>query len=131
MPLFDLLEATLDGVFAVDRRQRIVLWNRAAREILGFEPDAVLGRSCYKIIGSVDESGCTICQKRCVTFPKELLVQLGYNRHAEPILFRPVWTDSGLSVPEKGQRIDSDRTLQLIRMLVTEEPAQRSAELLH
>lgn len=77
------------------------------------------------------ESEFTCCEKRCVTFPKELLVQLGYNRHAEPILFRPVWTDSGLSVPEKGQRIDSDRTLQLIRMLVTEEPAQRSADLLH
>ena len=73
----------------------------------------------------------TCCEKRCVTFSKELLVQLGYNRHAEPILFRPVWTHSGLSVPEKGQRIDSDRILRLVRMLVREEQSQPSVDLLH
>lgn len=77
------------------------------------------------------EKEFTCCEKRCATFSEELLVQLGYNRHAEPILFRPVWTDAGLSFPEKGQMIDSDRVGRLVRMVVALESSPRSDDLLH
>ena len=66
--VFDLLAETPDGVFAVDFRQRIAFWNDAARRILGFEPESVLGSPCYDIIGGTDESGCAVCKKECATF---------------------------------------------------------------
>jgi len=63
--LFNVLAETLDGAFAVDRRQRIILWNDAARDILGFESGTVLGRPCHEILGGRDESGCAVCRKGC------------------------------------------------------------------
>jgi len=83
MPVFDLFEATLDGVFAVDRRQRIVFWNRAAREILGYEPDEVLGRHCYEVMRSVDGSGCAICRNRCTTVRASLRGELSPTRDVQ------------------------------------------------
>ncbi len=73
----------------------------------------------------------TCCEKRCVTFSRELLVQLGYTGHAEPILFRPVWAESGLQFPENGQRIDADRIERLIRLSVAESGRRDSTEVLH
>ncbi len=73
----------------------------------------------------------TCCDKRCITFPEEQLVQLGYNRHAEPILFRPVWAESGLLFPEQGQLIEADRLERLVRMSVAETQSQDHADALH
>src|SRR5687768_11823084 len=38
------------------------------------------------------------CEKGCRTFEETLLVQLGYNASAEPILFVPEWGKDGLFV---------------------------------
>lgn len=46
------------------------------------------------------------CEKKCVQFQPDQLVQLGYNGDAEPILFVPELRDEGLYIPETGMRID-------------------------
>jgi PAS domain S-box-containing protein len=56
---------TGDGVVAVDRDQRIVLWNGGAEELLGFKPEGVLGHYCYEVFGGRDESGRIVCQAAC------------------------------------------------------------------
>ena len=43
---YAFLSRTGDGVFVVDGEQRIVLWNDAAKELLGFRAADVLGRHC-------------------------------------------------------------------------------------
>ena len=88
------------------------------------EPLAAEG--LYRVV-----SEFTCCEKRCVTFPQELLVQLGYNRHAEPILFRPVWAQAGLMFPEQGQMIDADRIARLGRVLVAESGSEPAGAVLH
>ncbi|MDH3285022.1 MAG: LuxR C-terminal-related transcriptional regulator [Acidobacteriota bacterium] len=62
---YDFLANTTDGVFAVDRQQRIVLWNHGATTILGHEPAEVLGRKCYRLLRGRDAGGCTICRPDC------------------------------------------------------------------
>jgi hypothetical protein len=62
----------------------------------------------------------TCCAKRCRTYEPELLVQLGYNAEAEPLLFLPEWTDSGLAIPEMGLAIDQDRLRCLAALTVVE-----------
>jgi len=62
----DLIFDTADGVLAVDRDQRIVLWNGGAEALLGFKAEEVLGRHCYEVIGGRDESGRLVCQTNCV-----------------------------------------------------------------
>ena len=49
------------------------------------------------------------CDKECRRFEEHMLVQLGYNGSAEPILFVPELLDKGLGIPTRGFRIDDDR----------------------
>jgi hypothetical protein len=60
----------------------------------------------------------TCCAKQCRTYAPELLVQLGYNSEAQPLLFLPEWTPSGLAIPELGRAIDDDRVACLVRLTV-------------
>lgn len=60
----------------------------------------------------------TCCEKNCRTFPENLLVQLGYNAEAQPLLFIPEWTEKGLSFPEMGTRLDPDRLRRIAPLKV-------------
>jgi hypothetical protein len=58
------------------------------------------------------------CEKRCRRFEPDMLVQLGYNGAAEPILFAPILSDTGLSLPERGARTTDDALQHLRRLHV-------------
>ena len=71
----------------------------------------------------------TCCVKACRTYEPDLLVQLGYNAEAEPLLFLPEWTDSGLAIPDLGVPIDDDRLRCLAPLRVVEsEPLDGPAQ---
>ena len=53
------------------------------------------------------------CDKKCVEFQTDQLVQLGYNGEADPILFVPEIRKEGLAIPESGMRIDRSRISKL------------------
>ncbi len=63
--LFEMLKNTADGAFVIDDDQRIVFWNEAARQMLGYTPEEVMGRSCYEILGGYDDKGRVFCCPRC------------------------------------------------------------------
>ncbi len=63
----------------------------------------------------------TCCADACRTYEEDLLVQLGYNAEAEPLLFVPEWTATGLAIPEMGLRIDDDRLARLAPLKVVED----------
>lgn len=60
------------------------------------------------------------CEKKCRLFEQDLLVQLGYNGEAMPLLFVPEWTASGLAIPETGTQIDTGRLARLAALKVPE-----------
>lgn len=62
----------------------------------------------------------TCCSRDCRTFETDLLVQLGYDGTAKPILFLPEWTVKGLAIPEEGFPLDADRMAKLARLQVVE-----------
>lgn len=62
-----VLEATDDGVFAVDRRQRVVFWSRGAERLLGVPRDRALGRFCYELMVGRDPEGHPFCRRDCPT----------------------------------------------------------------
>jgi hypothetical protein len=64
----------------------------------------------------------TCCDKKCQTFPPELLVQLGYNGNADPILFVPQWGNTGFTIPESGSMLDRNRVFKLIAVQVSTPP---------
>ena len=71
----------------------------------------------------------TCCAKSCRTYEPDLLVQLGYNAAAEPILFVPEWTEAGLALPEQGTPIDADRIARLAPLKVAAPAAPQAHDL--
>lgn len=66
--ILEQLAHTADGVFAVDRHHRIILWNHAAESLLGYAAQEVLGRPCEDVIQGRDCNGQLTCGKQCSQF---------------------------------------------------------------
>lgn len=61
----DLLSKSGEAAFAIDSGDRIVYWNRGCEELLGYEPQKVLGKHCYDVMGGRDEHGNVYCYRNC------------------------------------------------------------------
>ena len=66
--LLEQLAHTGDGVFAVDRHHHIILWNQAAKSLLGYSAQEALGKNCHDIMQGRDANGVLICSKQCSHF---------------------------------------------------------------
>lgn len=86
-------------------------------------PDAASAKQLQPLLAEglyrVEES-FFCCEKKCRTFERDLLVQLGYDGNARPILFVPQWTATGLDLPERGQGVDELRLSKLQWLVVPE-----------
>jgi hypothetical protein len=60
----------------------------------------------------VDES-FHCCEKQCRQFEPDMLLQLGYNAEAEPILFVPELVDGMLAIPAKGWKTSLDAVAKM------------------
>ncbi len=69
MNVVEILEAMNEspyGVYAVDADQRIIHWNPAAEEILGYKSEDVAGLRCYEVCASLAPNGTSpICIEGC------------------------------------------------------------------
>jgi hypothetical protein len=71
------------------------------------------------------------CPEQCRTYEADLLVQLGYDGDAEPLLFVPEWTPGGLALPETGIHIDAARLGCLSALHVDEGDDEDADTTLH
>ncbi|HOK06523.1 MAG TPA: adenylate/guanylate cyclase domain-containing protein [Syntrophales bacterium] len=61
-----VLDSLFDGVYIVDRRRRIVFWNRGAEAITGYGAQEVTGRRCAdNILNHIDGDGNLLCRNLC------------------------------------------------------------------
>jgi PAS domain S-box-containing protein len=63
--ILDRLTNTADGVFAVDPKGTIILWNASAERILGFTAKEVLGKNCCDVVAGRDAFGNRLCHRGC------------------------------------------------------------------
>jgi len=56
---------TADGLFCVDRNQRIVYWSSSAEKVIGMSADEVVGRPCYEVLGAGQPLTHPRCQPNC------------------------------------------------------------------
>lgn len=62
----EAVNASMDGVYFVDRRRKILYWNKASEDITGYKKEEVVNRRCYdNILKHVDESGKNLCKTNC------------------------------------------------------------------
>ena len=62
------------------------------------------------------------CDKKCRLFEPSLLVQLGYDGAAAPILFVPELDGPKMALPERGVRIESNCFEKMVPLLVAQKP---------
>jgi len=63
---------TADGLCGINREQRIILWNDAAQQLLGYAPREVQGRCCFEVLGGLNEDGVRFCKQGCPVFTRGL-----------------------------------------------------------
>ncbi|MHC5114435.1 MAG: helix-turn-helix transcriptional regulator [Planctomycetota bacterium] len=73
--ILGLFRNAADGACAVSREQRVILWNRSAEAILGFESAEVLGRGCHEVLRASDEHDQPVCGRNCPIFRMAGLAQ--------------------------------------------------------
>jgi PAS domain S-box-containing protein len=64
--LLDVIGRTTDAMVAVGPDLRVVAWNDAATELLGYTAQEALGRPCYEILCWRDRCGDVVCDGMCV-----------------------------------------------------------------
>ncbi len=62
----ELVDRSADGAYVVDENQRIIAWNKAAEELIGFQAKDVLGMLCHQIVGGQSADGCVACRLGCM-----------------------------------------------------------------
>jgi len=121
-----LLENLYDGVYYVDTKNRITLWNQSAERITGYKKEEVIGSRCSdNILRHIDEKGNELCVKGC---PLKRTLQDGEIRDADvylhhkdghriPISIRisPITDDAGNIIGAVEVFSDISKNLDLIK----------------
>ncbi|GMQ87492.1 MAG: hypothetical protein BMS9Abin08_0696 [Gammaproteobacteria bacterium] len=63
--LADLLFRAVDGVFAVDAKQKISFWNPGCTQLFGIPCNEALGRPCSEVVRGKDPKGQPFCGGGC------------------------------------------------------------------
>ena len=87
-----------------------------------FDPNALLALPAEGFYRVTAAFFC--CDKRCLRFEPEALVQLGYNGAGRPLLFTPELADGAITVPERGTPIDDEALAQLVALRVAERHSE-------
>ena len=108
--LLEQLSHTGDGVFVIDTRHRIILWNAAAAALLGYQAHEVLGKHCHEIIRGRNSSGKQVCGPWCSEFQQA--TRKKWPHHKEVCTYtrdvREIWIDvSTLAVLSPRQELSS------------------------
>jgi hypothetical protein len=56
------------------------------------------------------------CEKKCVEFQPDQLLQLGYNGAGKALVFVPEYVSGGLEVPERGTFVDDDVLVHMVQL---------------
>jgi PAS domain S-box-containing protein len=83
-PLFAALALSPDAVFATDRHNRIVFWNRSAERILGYAEAEAVGDSCASLLQGCDVYGNRYCSESCAVV--QMAVRNEVVRHFDLLL---------------------------------------------
>jgi PAS domain S-box-containing protein len=97
-PLEPALARAGDGAFVIDGQGRIVSWNRAAGQILGYTAREAVGRACCDVFAGHDTEGNRVCYPGCRVMT---LVRLDepvrhFDMRVHTKTGRPVWLNMSI-----------------------------------
>jgi diguanylate cyclase (GGDEF)-like protein/PAS domain S-box-containing protein len=102
----EILDTLYDGVYIVDRKRRILFWNKGAERLTGYSREEVMGKSCaHNILVHVNDAGVVMCKGKCPLAhtlgdgaPRETELFLHHKQgHRVPVLVRaaPIRDENG------------------------------------
>jgi len=114
--LLDVIGRTTDAMVAVGPDLRVIAWNDAATDLLGFTAQEALGRPCHEILCWRDRCGDVVCDGMCPASEKgqedEIVdTQEVLGRSASGAT---LWLSASTIVPPLDMR-DDCRLVHLIR----------------
>lgn len=114
--VLDLLTNTADGVFAVEPKGTIILWNASAERILGFTAKEALGKNCCDVLAGRDAFGNRLCYRGCHV---STMIDRGEQVQSYDVLTRtksgkPVWVNVSTLVVT-GDRQELQARVHLFR----------------
>lgn len=62
----EVIKCASDAAFAVSEDLRVIAWNEAARDLLGYSAREVVGRQCHAVLRAVLLNGEPLCAPSCV-----------------------------------------------------------------
>ncbi len=104
---------TRDGVFVVNGAQRIILWNKGARRILGYPEADVLNKKCYQVVAG-NHCDKAWCHANCLVQRQVLRGTLpgDFDLLTQPKRGKAIWVNvSIIALPRK----DKPLTVHLLR----------------
>jgi PAS domain S-box-containing protein len=115
-----IFESTADGVWAVDADQRIILWNEAAEDALGYAAEEAIGQFCYELLTGRDLGSRPVCRARCAI--SECARRGGpiraFNLRVQCRDRQIAWTDvSGIVVPDESAKDGYGALVHLFRLI--------------
>ena len=60
------------------------------------------------------------CEKKCVQFEPDALLQLGYNGAGKALVFIPEYVSGGIEVPDRGTFVDDDVLVHMVQLKLPE-----------
>ena len=115
-----IFRSTADGVWAVDSEQRIILWNEAAEELLGYAAQEATGQYCYRLLAGRDLAGRPVCRARCAIgeCARRGRPIRSFNLRVQCSDGRTAWIDvSGLVVPDASAKDAHGALVHLFRLI--------------
>ena len=124
--LLNVLGRTSDAMVAIDAEFRIIAWNEAATELLGYPATEALGKSCSEILCWRDRTGNAVCGGFCPAAapggPDEVIeTREVLGRSADG---KTLWLSASTIVPPIGLR-DRCRLVHLIREIALPPELER------
>ncbi|MGA5560919.1 response regulator [Streptomyces platensis] len=80
-----LLESTAEGIYATDLQGKSTFVNKAAAEMLGYEPDSLVGKHMHELCGHTHRNGLPCSIEKC---PICAAYRTGRGRQTEGEMFR-------------------------------------------
>jgi PAS domain S-box-containing protein len=110
---------TADGLWAVDPDRRIVLWNQAAEELLGYSAEEAIGQFCYQLLAGRDPRGRPFCQHNCLIMGEVLQDELvgGLDLQIRHRDGRRIWIAASILVMPMRAQDDAPLTVHLFRQV--------------
>jgi len=93
LDLAEALAGAADGALVIGPDGRILSWNRAAAQILGYRANETVGRQCCEILAGEDVGGARICSPSCavMTLARDGKTAESFDVRARTKAGRPVW----------------------------------------